>query len=109
MKVVAFLRKRYPHVILIPGLGELQTSDEARIQSWQKGYTAGQPDLILLKPNSQYHGMVLEFKSPKNHEVKANHNQMKFLARFRKLGYKTLLTNVYEDILIALVDYLETV
>ena len=106
VKVVEFIRKKYPHVILIAGLGELQTSDESRIQSWQKGYTAGQPDLILLKPNSQYHGMAIEFKSPKSCEVDASHKQKVCLAKLRKVGYKVILSNVYEDILLTVAEYM---
>ena len=108
-KVVEFIRKKYPHVILVPGLGELQTSDESRIQSWQKGYTAGQPDLMLLKPNSQYHGMAIEFKTPKTHELNASFKQKVFLAKLKKQGYKVVLSNRYEEILFDVISFMSNV
>ena len=104
-KVVAFIRKRYPEVIIIPGLGELQTTDDLRIKSWQKGYTAGQPDLILLKPTPEYCGLAIEMKTPKSQEAETTHKQKVFLAKLRRTGFKTLVSNCYEDILFAIISY----
>ena len=106
-KVVAFLRKRFPHVIIIPGLGELQTTDDIRIKSWQKGYTAGQPDLILLKPTPDYCGLAIEMKTPKSQEADTTHKQKVFLARLRRAGYKTVVSNSYDDILYEVIKFLD--
>ena len=108
-RVVAFIRKRYPEVIIIPGLGELQTTDDTRIKAWQKGYTAGQPDLILLKPTLEHCGLAIEMKTPKSQEAQATHKQKLFLARLRRTGFKTIVSNCYEDILWAVISYLTCV
>ena len=104
-RVVQFVRKRYPEVIIIPGLGELQTTDDIRIKSWQKGYTAGQPDLILLKPTLEHCGLAIEMKTPKSQEADTSHKQKLFLARLRKVGFKTVVSNSYEDILYEIISY----
>jgi hypothetical protein len=63
-RVVKFLRKRYPDVILIVGLGELQDTSSKRISAYNKGYKGGQPDLILVHAIKLYNGMAIEFKNP---------------------------------------------
>jgi len=105
-KVVAFIRKRYPEVIIIPGLGEPQTTDDIRIKTWQKGYTAGQPDLILLKDTPDYSGLVIEMKTPKSEEAEATHKQKVFMARLRKAYFKTVVSNSHDDKLYEIITYM---
>ena len=105
-RVVAFIRKKYPEVIIIPGLGELQTTSDLRIKAWQKGYTAGQPDLILLKDTPDYSGLVIEMKTPKSEEAEASHKQKVLMARLRKSFFKTVVSNSYDDILFEIVTYM---
>ena len=54
IKVVSFLKKRYPNSIFTATLGENQDSSKIRIASHQKGYLRGSPDLTsgwcLLEP-----------------------------------------------------------
>ena len=38
VKVVSFLKKRYPHSLFMAMLGQLQDTCEKRIDSWRKGY-----------------------------------------------------------------------
>ena len=63
-RVEKFLRKKYPDLILIVGLGELQDTSSKRISAYNKGYKGGQPDLTLVHSNKQYNGMAIEFKNP---------------------------------------------
>ena len=56
-KVVEWIRRFHPEVIIVPGLGELQKTDEARVEAWAKGYTKGQADLLILSCNNEYSGM----------------------------------------------------
>ena len=73
--LVAFIRKKYPNIIIIPGLGKFKTTDELRLEAWQKGYMAGQPDIILMHPNKEHHALVIELKSPKHEEVNSSAKQ----------------------------------
>ena len=47
VKVVYFLKKRYPHSIFTATLGENQDTCNKRIESYKKGYLRGSPDLII--------------------------------------------------------------
>ena len=47
-RVVDHINKTDPDVIIIPGLGENQTTSYLRLDSKRKGYQAGQPYLILM-------------------------------------------------------------
>ena len=63
-QVVSWIRRFHPELVIVPGLGELQKTDEARMEAWAKGYTKGQADLLILHSNVDFAGMCFEFKSP---------------------------------------------
>ena len=65
VKVISFLKKRYPHSIFSAGLGENQDSVNKRINSFKKGYLRGSFNLILHNLNKHYTSFAIEFKSPK--------------------------------------------
>ena len=97
--IIKYIRLRYPQTIIIPGLGEFQTTDELRLDAWQKGYTAGQPDIILLHPTEDYHGFAIELKHPKYMDRNPSHKQMLMYARLRRLNYKVLVSHSYEEVI----------
>ena len=47
VKVVSFLKKRYPHSLFTVTLRENQDTVHKRINSFKKGYLRGSPDLII--------------------------------------------------------------
>ena len=61
-KVVDYLRRFYPQALLTPGLGELQDSEEKRLDAWAKGYIGGTCDLMIMRPGCAAFG--IEFKTP---------------------------------------------
>lgn len=63
--VVNYLRTKYPNVLITATLGENQDTSEKRIDSFEKGYSKGIPDLLIFHKNSKFNGLVIEFKSPK--------------------------------------------
>ena len=44
VKVISFLKKRYPHSLFTVTLGENQDTVHKRIDSFKKGYLRGSPD-----------------------------------------------------------------
>ena len=58
-KVVDYIRRFYPQLLFIAGLGELQDISDKRIKSWQKGYQKGQLDLIITSHHKKYNGFCL--------------------------------------------------
>ena len=69
IKVVSFLKKRYPHSLFTVTLGETQDTAHKRIDSFKKGYLRGSPDLIINNLHKHYTGFCIEFKSPKGNGV----------------------------------------
>ena len=59
-KVVDFLRTLYPNALMAPGLGEFQDTQWRRIKSHRKGYTKGQPDLLIFNHNREFDGLCVE-------------------------------------------------
>ena len=105
-KFVEFIRKKYPDVLLIAGLGENQTTSELRIDSWRKGYTKGQPDLMLPIRSGRKNGLALELKSPW-WQAEASEHQKAFLRELQEQGWQILVSNCYEDLLFEVRDYLD--
>ena len=69
VKVVSFLKKRYPHSLFTVKLGENQDTVFKRIDSFKKGYLRGSPDLIINNLHKHYTGFCIEFKSPKGNGI----------------------------------------
>ena len=107
-KVVSFLKKRYPHSIFSAGLGENQDSVNKRIDSFKKGYLRGSFDLIVHNLNKNYTGLAIEFKSPRRQGV-LSCNQSKMLRQYQSNGFKTLVSNDYDNIIEQLIEYFRNV
>jgi len=105
-KIVDFIRRFYPNVLINAGLGELQDTKNKRIQSWEKGYTAGSADLLIYKKHPQYIGIAIEFKTPQG-TGKITEKQEQFLERIKKEGFKTIISNDYDYIIHTLIIYFE--
>ncbi len=52
-KLVAYIRKYYPDVMINASLGENQDTSEKRIMSYKARYNKGSPDLNIIEMNSK--------------------------------------------------------
>ena len=98
VKVVSFLKKRYPHSLFTVTLGENQDTAFKRIDSFKKGYLRGSPDLIINNLHKHYTGFCIEFKSPKGNSV-LSPDQSIILLHYQNNDFKTLVSNDYEQII----------
>ena len=62
VKVVHFLKKRYPHSLFTVTLGENQDTMYKRIDSFKKGYLRGSPDLIINNLHKHYTGFCIKLR-----------------------------------------------
>ena len=70
---------------LLQVLGELQDTCSKRISIWNKGYTKGQPDLMIMNYHKDYSGYCIEFKSStNNYQVSQAQKEMKH--RYKENG-----------------------
>ena len=76
VKVVSFLKKRFPQRLFTATLGENQCTSAMRIDSYKKGYLRGSPDLIINNLRKHYTGFAIEFKSPKGNGVLSSHQSV---------------------------------
>ena len=53
-KVVHLIRNYCPDALIVAGLAENQDTPFKRTDSWKKGYTKGQPDLMVLNHHKDY-------------------------------------------------------
>ena len=104
IKVVSFLKKRYPNSIFTTTLGENQDTSKKRIVSHQKGYLRGSPDLIINNLHKHYTGFAIEHKNPKGIGV-LSYDQSKMLRQYENNGFKTLVSNDYDHIIEQLIEY----
>ena len=105
-RVVKFIRKKFPNLMLIPCMGELQDTTSKRISAYNKGYRSGAPDMLLLHANSTYNGLAIEFKNP-NGKGRLSSKQEEFLTDLHsRCDYQVLVSNDYEEILLFILDYM---
>ena len=103
-KVIDFIRRFHDDANIVAGLGENQVTEKMRIESWQKGYTRGQRDILLASRHKKYTGMAIELKSPAGWGV-LSPDQKSFLERLQKAGYLTLVSNDYDEIIVQIGEY----
>ena len=108
VKVVSFLKKRYPHSLFTVTLGENQDTAFKRIDSFKKGYLRGSPDMIINNLHKRYTGFCVEFKSPKGNGV-LSPDQSKMLRQYQNNGFKTLVSNDYDQIIEQIIEYFRDV
>ena len=108
VKVVHFLKKRYPHSLFTVTLGENQCTSTMRIGSYMKGYLRGSPDLIINNLHKHYSGFAIEFKSPKGNGV-LSPDQSMMLRQYQYNGFKTLVSNDHDHIIKQLIEYFRDV
>ena len=104
VKVVSFLKKRYPHSLFTVTSGENQDTPFKRIDSFKKGYLRGSPDLIINNLHKHYIGFCVEFKSPKGNGV-LSPDQSMILLQYQNNGFKTLVSNDYDHIIEEVIEY----
>ena len=104
VKVVSFLKKRYPHSLFTVTLGENQDTFHKRIDSFKKGYLCCSPDLIINNLHKCYSGFAIEMKSSKGNGV-LSPDQSMMLRQYQNNGFKTLVSDDYDQILEQIIEY----
>ena len=108
VKVISFLKKRFPHSLFTAMLGENQCISTMRIDSYRKGYLRGSPDLIINNLHKQYTGFAIEFKNPNGKGI-LSPDQSKMVRQYQSNGFKTLVSNDYGHIIEQLIEYFRDV
>ena len=108
VKVVSFLKKRYPHSLFTVISGENQDTVHKRIDSFKKGYLRGSPDLIINNLHKHYTDFCIEFKSPKGNGV-LSPDQTMILLQYQNNGFKILVSNDYDQIIEQIIEYFRDV
>ena len=103
VKVVSFLKKRYPHSLFTVTLGENQDTAFKRIDSFMKGYLRGSPDLIINNLHKHYTGFCIEFKSSKGGLLSPD--QSKMLLQYQNNNFKIIVSNDYDHIIEQIIKY----
>jgi hypothetical protein len=101
------MRNYYPDVIA--GLGENQDTPYKRIDSARTGYLKGQPDILIISPGfdpngANLSGFAIELKTPKGWGVLSD-AQREVLRKMDKQKFKTLVSNDYDEIIRAIIEY----
>ena len=103
-KVINYIREYYSSAIIIAGLGENQDTIPKRIDSKCKGYTKGQPDIIIANKHKYYSGLAIELKNP-NGLGRLSPEQADVLDRLDDNNYKTIVSNDYDYIITSIIEY----
>jgi hypothetical protein len=102
--VIKFIRNNFNEPIIVAGLGEHQITSDIRIDSYNKGYTKGQPDILLFNYHKYFNGLAIELKTPKG-DGELNDYQQQYLNKLVNNNYKIIVSNDFTNIIMALIEY----
>lgn len=106
VQVVNFIKVQFPHALLFVANGEMQNdSYKKRIQSKLTGYECGTFDIIINNLHKNFSGFAIELKSPTGKGVISD-NQLKMELKYKQNGFKTLISNDYNDIICQIIEYM---
>ena len=108
VKVVNFIKKRYPHSLFTASLGENQDTTYKRIDAFKKGYLSGSPDIVINNLHKHHSGLVVEFKSPTGEGILSDKQSM-MLQQYKNNGFKILVSNDYDKIIEEIIEYFRDV
>ena len=107
-KVVQFIRRFYPEILMTAGLGENQDTKDKRIKSFKKGYMKGQPDLIIQNLHEHHNGLYIEFKTPQCNGV-ITQQQKELIEKYEDNGFRCIISNDYDLITKEINDYMHDI
>lgn len=103
---VSWFRLQYPRLALllfaVPN-GGARSRVEAAVMKGE-GVTAGVADVLLLYPSSGYHGLCVEFKTPKGRQQPS---QQLWQKHVEQAGYKYVVVRSFEVFVITIKEYLQ--
>ena len=108
VKIISFLKKRYPHSLFTVTLGENQDTVYKRINSFKKRYICGSPDSIINNLHKHYTGFAIEFKNSNGKGI-LSPDQSKMLRQYQSNAFKTLVSNDYDHIIEDSLEYFKDV
>jgi hypothetical protein len=106
-RIIEHIRKTYPDAVTTPGLGEHQTTDHQRMDSYLKGYAAGQPDIMVIRglPNGNQDVFAIELKNP-NGKGCLSTKQVEYHEHLRsRCHVKTIVSSSYSEVVVALKEH----
>jgi hypothetical protein len=95
-------RTRYIPIFAIPNGGKRGAREAARMKG--EGVLAGVPDLFVPRAKGRYHGLFLEFKSPKG---RLSPQQTEVGRDLSDAGYLVRVVRTAAEAWTALIEYLE--
>lgn len=102
---VRWFRLSYPplayNLFAVPNGGRRDAATGSKLK--EEGVLAGVSDLILLMPNQDYHGLLIEMKTPKGTQTES---QREWEKRMNAHGYKYVVCRSLDDFMTAVSDYL---
>lgn len=104
-KTVDYIRRYHPTVLFNASLGEFQDTSEKRKTAYKMGYSAGMVDLMIYEHSKDFNGLAIEFKSPNGLGI-VSENQKNIKIKLEDRGYKYILSDNYDDIILELNNYL---
>lgn len=104
VSVVNFIRSKLPELILVGSFADKLNTDKTRLDAYAKGYTKGQPDLMIMNKHPEYNGFAIELKTPEGNGV-ISVDQKNYMQNLLDNGWKVLVSDTYNDVIFELCKY----
>ena len=104
-RVISFVKRCCTGILLCAGLGELCDTKEKGIDARNKGYTKGEPDIKILNLHARFSGFCIELKAERYGGI-LSESQSQVLKRYKLNGYKTLVSDDYDLVVVEIMNYM---
>jgi len=101
--VVNWIRSQYPKTLLTISPSGMKLRPTVAFKIKCMGYLAGTPDLLILEPRGEYHGLFVELKAEKG---KLTTFQKEFLTALSARGYYACVAYGFKEAVKLISNYL---
>lgn len=101
-----FNEKKKKKIMYNVSLGEMQRTQDQRIDAYKKGYQKGSPDILILNKTHKYDGLAIELKTPKGNG-NLSEAQKYMLNEYNEAKYKVLVSNSYAEVITSIFSYMQ--
>jgi hypothetical protein len=94
-QVIKYIKYQYPGILYCASLGGIRTSYKQAAKAKLTGYIAGMPDLQIMEPTNDYHGLFIELK--RNNKCYASPKQKAFIEALNKRNYRAVVCKGFDE------------
>lgn len=102
--VVNWIKWNFPEMLYCASAGGMRTSLSVAKKMKASGYVKGFPDLQIMHPTNNHHGMFIELKADK--KCYASKEQKEWVEKLNERGYYAVVCKGFDESIEQITEYL---